>query len=44
MEERSILKPTEARQGVIGHNVRYVVIAGLTLVVVAFFVVALFMA
>ena len=31
-----VLNPTEARQGVTGHNVRYVLIGGLAAVVVAF--------
>jgi hypothetical protein len=30
---------TEARQGVTGHNVRYVLIGGITLVVIAFAVI-----
>jgi hypothetical protein len=42
MAERPVLEPTEARQGVIGHNVRYVVILGVILVVIAFIAVALF--
>jgi hypothetical protein len=42
MEERPVLDPTEARQGVMGHNVRYVVIIGIVLVVIAFVAVALF--
>lgn len=42
MAERPVLEPTEARQGVTGHNVRYVVIIGVILVVIAFIAVALF--
>jgi hypothetical protein len=44
MEERTVLQPTEARQAVTGHNVRYVLIASCVLVVIAFAAVALFMA
>ena len=43
MAERPVLEPTEARQGVTGHNVRYVVVIGVILVVIAFIAVALFM-
>ncbi len=43
MEERPVLEPNEARQGVMGHNVRYVVIIGTVLVVIAFIAVALFL-
>ncbi len=42
MEERPVLKPTEARQGVTGHNVRYVVTIGVILVVIAFIAIAIF--
>lgn len=42
MDERPVLKSTEARQGVTGHNVRYVVVIGVALVVIAFIAVALF--
>lgn len=42
MAERPVLEPTEARGGVTGHNVRYVVIIGVALVVIAFIAVALF--
>ena len=42
MEERPVLDPTEARQGVTGHNVRYVVMIGVALIVIAFIAVALF--
>ncbi|HLW91920.1 MAG TPA: hypothetical protein VKS78_11555 [Roseiarcus sp.] len=44
MEERPVLNPTEARQGVTGHNVRYVLIVSCALVVIVFFGVAFFMA
>jgi hypothetical protein len=44
MGERPVLQPTQARQGVTGHNVRYVLIASCALIVVAFIAVALFMA
>ena len=43
MEQRPVLEPNEARQGVVGHNVRYVLMIGTALVVVAFIAVALFM-
>ncbi|HLH48398.1 MAG TPA: hypothetical protein VKV96_03565 [Roseiarcus sp.] len=42
MEERPVLKPNEARQGVTGHNVRYVVVIGVVLVIIAFIAVAAF--
>jgi hypothetical protein len=42
MEERPVLKPTEARQGVTGHNVRYVLVIGVALVVIAFIAIVLF--
>jgi hypothetical protein len=35
-ESGPTLNPTEARQGVTGHNVRYVLIGGIAAVVVAF--------
>ena len=35
-ETPPVLTPTEAREGVTGHNVRYVLIGGLAAVVVAF--------
>jgi hypothetical protein len=44
MEERPVLHPTEARQAVMGHNVRYVLISSCVLVVVAFVAVAFFLA
>lgn len=44
MEERPVLQPTEARQAVVGHNVRYVLIGSCLLVVLAFIVIALIMA
>jgi hypothetical protein len=37
-EERPVLNTTEARQGVTGHNVRYVLLFGLIAVVIAFVV------
>jgi hypothetical protein len=43
MEERPVLEPTEARQGVMGHNVRYVVIISIVFVVIAFIAIAMFM-
>lgn len=43
MAERPVLQQDKARQGVTGHNVRYVVIVGVILVVVAFITVALFL-
>jgi hypothetical protein len=44
MEERSVLEATEIRQGVMSHNVRFVMIASLMLVVAAFVGVTLLMA
>jgi len=35
------IKPTEARQGVIGHKVRFVLLASLVLAVIAMFAVGL---
>ena len=43
MTERPVLNPTEARQAVVGHNVRYVLIASFVFVVIAFVAVAFFM-
>jgi hypothetical protein len=43
MEKRPVLDATEARQGVMGHNVRFMVIIGVALVVIAFIAVALFL-
>jgi hypothetical protein len=37
-EERPVLNTTEARQGVTGHNVRYVLLFGLVAVVIVFVV------
>lgn len=42
MEERPVLEPDEARQGVTGHNVRYVVVISVALVIIAFIAIALF--
>jgi hypothetical protein len=42
MAERPVLEPTEARGGVTGHNVRYVVLIGVALIVIAFIAIALF--
>ena len=39
----TVLTPTRARQGVTGHNVRYVLIFSMALVAIAFLAVALFM-
>ena len=40
MDDNKTLKtPIQARQGVVGHNVRYVLFAGLALAVVAFLVI-----
>lgn len=39
----TVLTPTRARQGVTGHNVRYVLIFSTALVAIAFLAVALFM-
>ena len=44
MEERPILRPNQARQAVVGHNVRYVLIGSCLLVVGAFIVIAFIMA
>jgi hypothetical protein len=43
MEEPPVLTADEARQGVTGHNVRYVLIISCVLVVVLFAAVAVFM-
>ena len=40
---RTEISQTRARQGVTGHNVRYVLIFGVALVVIAFLAVALLM-
>ena len=42
-ERPTVITPDRARQGVTGHNVRYVLIFSLALVVIAFLGVALFM-
>jgi hypothetical protein len=42
MAERPVLEPTEARGGVTGHNVRYVVLIGVALIVIPFIAIALF--
>ena len=41
-EHKTVLTTTEARQGVTGHNVRYVLIFGLAGVILAFILVAFF--
>jgi hypothetical protein len=40
MKEGPVLNPTEARQAVVGHNIRYVLIASSAFVVVAFVAIA----
>ena len=40
-DHQTVLTTTEARQGVTGHNVRYVLIFGLAGVILAFILVAL---
>ena len=42
MEERPVLELTEARQGLVGHDARYVLAIGATRVVAAFIAVAPF--
>lgn len=44
MNERPVINQTEARQGVTGHDVRYVLVASCALVIVAFAAVAVVMA
>ncbi len=36
LQDRPVLNANEARQGVTGHNVRYVLVLGLVAVVIAF--------
>ena len=42
-EKPTVITATRARQGVTGHNVRYVLIFSMALVLIAFLAVAVFM-
>jgi hypothetical protein len=44
MNEPPVINTTEARQGVTGHNVRYVLLISCALVIIAFAAVAVVMA
>jgi hypothetical protein len=44
MNERPVINTTEARQGVTGHNVRYVLLISCALAIIAFAAVAVVMA